>query len=105
MTLDGLRETISGVDSLDWPASEVQLRESSTVGLPIDVLVAPRSEPRLTETRNAEIAAAWQAAYESLSPGNVRMVTAWGAGHDVHIDRPDLVIASVRRLVALARAG
>ena len=103
--LDGLREVVSRVDSLDWPASEVQLRESSTVGLPIDVLVAPRYEPRLTEKENAEIAAAWEAAYESLSPGNVRKATAWGAGHDVHIDRPDLLVESVRRLVAIARAG
>ena len=84
-------------------ASEEQLRASSVEGLPIEVLVAPRYEPRLDEVRNAEVAAAWQAAYESLSPGLVRQTTAWGAGHIIQIDRPDLVIEATRRLIDLAR--
>lgn len=104
-TLDRLRETVTRVDALDWPASEEELRDSTraTTGLPIEVLVAPRREPRLGETENAAIAAAWVAAHDSLSPGQVRVVTAWGAGHDIQIDRPDLVIEAVRRLVDLAR--
>jgi len=102
-TLDGLRGLVSNVDSLDWPASERQLRASSTAGLPIDVLVAPRYEPRLDEATNAAIAEAWVEAYETLSPGRVRYITAWGAGHDVHIDRPDLVIESVRHMIDVAR--
>jgi pimeloyl-ACP methyl ester carboxylesterase len=101
--LDGLRQTVSVVDSLDWPASEVELRGSSVVGLPIEVLVAPRYEPRLSEPINEEIATAWRTAFDTLSPGRVRMTTAWGAGHNVQIDRPDLVIEAVRRLVAAAR--
>jgi hypothetical protein len=68
-------------------------------------VVAPRYEPRLDEARNAEIAAAWEAAYQSLSPGLVRRTVAWGAGHNVQIDRPDLVIESVRRLVDNSRVG
>jgi pimeloyl-ACP methyl ester carboxylesterase len=102
-SLDGLRQTVSIVDSLDWPASEAQLRGSTVAGLPIDVLVAPRYEPRLSEATNEETAAAWRAAFDSLSPGRTRMTTAWGAGHNVHIDRPDLVIEAVRRLVAAVR--
>jgi pimeloyl-ACP methyl ester carboxylesterase len=101
--LDSLRQTVSVVDSLDWPASEQQLRDSSVAGLPIEVLVAPRYEPRLSEAINREVAAAWSAAFDTLSPGRVRMTTAWGAGHNVQIDRPDLVIDAVRRLVAAAR--
>jgi pimeloyl-ACP methyl ester carboxylesterase len=101
--LDGLRDIVAKVESLDWPASEEQLRASSLDGLPIEVLVAPRYEPRLDEGRNAEIAAAWQAAYDSLSPGLVRQTTAWGAGHNIQIDRPDLVIEATRRLIDLAR--
>lgn len=104
-TLDGLRGYVSSVDSLDWPTSERQLRASATAGLPIDVLVAPRYEPRLDEAANVAIAKAWVAAHESLSPGRVRYITAWGAGHDVHIDRPDLVIESVRYIVEIARSG
>lgn len=103
--LNGLRETVSAVDSLDWPTSEQQLRSSSVAGLPIEMLVAPRYEPRLSEAKNAEVATAWRAAYESLSPGLVRMTTAWGAGHNVQIDRPDLVIEATRRIVDLARVG
>ena len=74
-------------------------------GLPIEVLRAPRAEPRLDEATNAAIAAAWETAYESLSPGIVRYEIAWGAGHIVQVDRPDLVIAAVRRLVDAARAA
>ncbi len=103
--LDGLRDVVSGVDSLDWAVSEEQLRQSSVAGLPIEVLVAPRYEPRLDQAQNAAIATAWLAAHESLSPGLVRQTTVWGAGHNVQIDRPDLVIESVRRIVALARGG
>jgi pimeloyl-ACP methyl ester carboxylesterase len=101
--LDSLRNTVSVVDSLDWPASEAQLRASVPLDLPIEVVVAPRYEPRLSEARNAEIATAWRSAYDSLSPGRVRWTTAWGAGHNVQIDRPDLVIEAVRRLVSAAR--
>ena len=97
--LDGLREHVSQVDSLDWAASEAQLRAASLAGLPIEVLVAPRYEPRLDETTNTAVADAWRAAFESLSPGRVVHAVAWGAGHNVHIDRPDLVIAAVRRIV------
>jgi len=104
-TQDGLRDVVSIVDSLDWPTSERQLRAASAHGLPIDVLVAPRYEPRLDEVTNAAIAEAWVAAYESLSPGRVRYILAWGAGHDIHVDRPDLVIESVRRMIDIARGG
>ncbi len=83
--------------------SEAQLRAATLAGLPIEVLVAPRYEPRLDEATNATIADAWRAAFESLSPGRVVHTVAWGAGHNVHIDRPDLVIAAVRRIVDQAR--
>ena len=103
--LDRLRDTVEIVDSLDWPASEAQLRGASLDDLPVEVVVAPRYEPRLDEARNAEITTAWKEAYETLSPGRVRRTVAWGAGHNVQIDRPDLVIEAVRRLVDIARVG
>lgn len=101
--LDGLRAHVSVVDGLDWPASEVQLRQTRLDGLPIEALVAPRGEPRLDEVTNAAIARAWRDALESLSPGHVTYTVAWGAGHDIQIDRPDLVIEATRRLIALDR--
>jgi pimeloyl-ACP methyl ester carboxylesterase len=102
-TLDGLRQHVSGVDLLDWPASEVQLVASSITGVPVEVLFAPRREPRLDDATNERIAGVWVAAFESLSPGRVRYTTAWGAGHHVQLERPDLVIDAVRRLVQAAR--
>jgi len=102
--LDGLRAQVSVADSLDWSTSEVQLRGSSVAGLPIEVLEAPRYEPRLDETTNAAIADARRASFASLSPGSVTLTTVWGAGHNIQIDRPDLVIAAVRRVVDVARA-
>ncbi|HSL75581.1 MAG TPA: alpha/beta hydrolase [Candidatus Limnocylindrales bacterium] len=98
-----LRDLVSAVEGLDWPASERQLREAQVAGLPVIVLRAPRAEPRLDAATNEAIAEAWQRAYESLSPGHVRYDLAWGAGHIIQADRPDLVIAAARELVERAR--
>jgi pimeloyl-ACP methyl ester carboxylesterase len=103
--LDGLRALVAQVEDLDWAASEQELRSASISGTPIEVLRAPRAEPRLDAATNEAIAAAVIAAYESLSPGRVRYELAWGAGHMVQIDRPDLVITATRRLVDAARSG
>jgi pimeloyl-ACP methyl ester carboxylesterase len=101
--LDGLRALVAQVEDLDWAASEQELREASIAGTPIEVLRAPRGEPRLDAATNEAIAAAVIEGYESLSPGEVHYELAWGAGHMVQIDRPDLVIAATRRLVEAAR--
>ena len=101
--LDGLRAHVARVDSLDWPTSEQQLRASSFEGIPLEVLVAARYEPRLDEATNAAVATAWRDGMESLSPGRSRYEIVY-AGHNVHIDRPDTVIDAVRRLVEGARS-
>ena len=89
--------------SLDWAASEQQLRASSFEGVPLEVLVAARHEPRLDEQTNAAIATAWREGMESLSPGRTRYEIVY-AGHNLHIERPDTVIDAVRRLVEAARS-
>ena len=99
-----LRDTVAAVEGLDWPASEAQLRAADVTGLPIVVLRAPRADPRLDERTNAAISTTWQEAYGSLSPGNVRYEIAWGAGHVIQADRPDLVVAAARELVDRSRA-
>jgi pimeloyl-ACP methyl ester carboxylesterase len=101
--LDGLRAHVAAVDGLDWATSEDQLRDGDLTDLPIEVLVAPRGEPRLDGPANDAIAAAREASARSLSPGHVTYTIAWGAGHEIQSDRPDLVIAAARRLVELAR--
>jgi pimeloyl-ACP methyl ester carboxylesterase len=103
--LDGLRSLVASVEQLDWTTSEAQLRSSSLAGLPVEVLHAPRVERRLDAAANADIAAAWEGAFESLSPGDVRYTIAWGAGHMVQFDRPDLVVEAVERLIEAARRG
>jgi pimeloyl-ACP methyl ester carboxylesterase len=103
--LDRLRDLVAQVEDLDWPASEQQLRAASLAGTPVEVIRAPRADPRLDAATNEAIAAAWVAAYESLSPGSVHYELAWGAGHMIQRERPDLVIAATRRLVDAARIG
>jgi pimeloyl-ACP methyl ester carboxylesterase len=102
--LDGLRAHVSGVDGLDWQASEQELRASSFDGIPLEVLVAARYEPRLDAATNEVIATAWRDGMEALSPGRTTYTIVYGAGHNVHIERPDTVIDAVRRLVDTARA-
>lgn len=96
--LDRLRSTVAAVEGLDWARSEVELRATDLRGLPIEVLRAPRADPRLDEATNAAIEAAVVARNEALSPGLVRYELAWGAGHVIQNDSPDLVIAAARRL-------
>jgi pimeloyl-ACP methyl ester carboxylesterase len=103
--LDGLRNAVASWENLDWPTSEAQLRAADVTGLRIAVLVARRGEPRLDAATNARISAAWEQAYEGLSPGLVTYEYADGSGHLVQIDRPDLVIAVIQRVVAEARRG
>jgi len=103
--LDRLRDLVAQVEDLDWPTSEEQLRAASVAGTPLEVLRAPRADPRLDAATNDKIAAAWVAAYESLSPGSVHYELAWGAGHLIQMERADLVIAATRRLVDAARSG
>ena len=98
-----LRDLVAGVEDLDWPTSEAQLRAADVSGLPIVVLRAAREEPRLDGPTNVAIASAWEQGYGSLSPGHVRYEIAWGAGHIVQADRPDLVIAAAAELVQAAR--
>ncbi len=103
--LDGLRNGVAAWENLDWPTSEAQLREADLAGLRIAVLVARRGEPRLDAATNDRISAAWEAAYEALSPGRVTYDYADGSGHLIPIDRPDLVIGLVQRVVAEVRRG
>ena len=102
-TLDGLRATVEAWEGLEWAESERELRAGDLAGLRIAVLAAPRHEPRLDEATNDRIRVAWREAFETLSPGNVTYEYAWGSGHVIPFDRPDLVIELVRRVVGDAR--
>ena len=64
--LDGLRAHVSGVDGLDWQASEEQLRAASFEGIRSRCWLQ-RYEPRLDEATNEVIADTWRDGMESLS--------------------------------------
>jgi pimeloyl-ACP methyl ester carboxylesterase len=102
--LQGLRDLVAGYDNLDWPASEEQLRTADLGEIPIEVLVAARYEPRLDAATNARIADAWIRAYRTLTDAPIRYEIAQGSGHVIPADRPDLVVAAIRRQVEEARA-
>ena len=70
--------------------------------LPIEVLRAPRDEPRLDAADERGDRRRLIASLRVAVAGRVRYEIAWGAGHIVQVDRPDLVIAATRRLVDAA---
>lgn len=95
----GLWALVGSVEGLDVERSRSQLAAAGVGGIPIEVVVAPRADARLDPATNDRIAAAIAAGYEALSPGRVTVTVAWGAGHMVQFDRPDLVVEAVRRMV------
>ncbi len=100
---DGLWNLVSSVEGIAVGRSRDQLAAAAVAGIPLEVVIAPRIDPRLDAATNDRIAAAIAAGYEALSPGRMTLTTAWGAGHMVQFDRPDLVVAAVRRIVEAIR--
>jgi pimeloyl-ACP methyl ester carboxylesterase len=101
--LQGLRDSVAAWEQLDWAASERQLEEGDLSGTRVAALVAPRYEPRLDEATNERIRTTWEEAYRSLSPGRTTYEYAWGSGHVIPVDRPDVVVDVVRRVVGEVR--
>jgi pimeloyl-ACP methyl ester carboxylesterase len=100
----GLWDLVTRTEGLDRDRSLAQLAAADLAGIPIEVVNAARAEPRLDEATNARIVAARDATYEALSPGLVTISAAYGSGHMVQFDRPEIVIEAVRRLIDTARA-
>ena len=101
----GLWRLVASVEGIDVERSREQLAMANVTGLRLEVVNAARYEGGLDDAANERIVAAREAAYEALSPGGVTLTIAYGAGHMVQFDRPDLVIEAVRRLVEAIRAG
>jgi pimeloyl-ACP methyl ester carboxylesterase len=98
-----LWQMVGSVEAIDVDRSRAQLAAADVAGLPIEVVVTPRVDARLDAATNDRIAASFAAGYEALSPGRVTLTFAWGAGHMIQFDRPELVIEAVRRIVAVVR--
>lgn len=100
---DGLWNLVSSVEGIDVGRSRAQLASADLAGIPLEVVIAPRVDDRLDAATNDRIANAIAGGYEALSPGRMTLTIAWGAGHMVQFDRPDLVVEAVRRIVATVR--
>ena len=92
-------------EALDWAATLAELRLLNPTELPAVLLMADPSqhygghEPAVT----ASLIAAWYRAMPIRYPkGTVEIVPT---GHQIHLERPDLVIERVRQLVTEQRAG
>jgi pimeloyl-ACP methyl ester carboxylesterase len=106
--LDDTSRTIEAVEHLDWVASVEQLKASTLAGLPVEVLTVDQHlrfvDPHLSAADVERLIAAQRRWIEALSPGRTRLTVADRSGHVIQLDRPDLVIGAIDRLVDLARA-
>ena len=98
-----------GVSSDEIQAARSALGDHPLGDTPLIVLTAGRIPPRPGETADAMAAryAVWRTLQEEIAAlsthGERRTVE--GAGHSIQMDRPDVVIAAIEEVLALARAG
>jgi pimeloyl-ACP methyl ester carboxylesterase len=103
--LDGNVAAVEATEQLDWPASEEELRAAGLGDLPVEVVIVPQPfdvDPRIPDAERAGLAREWRDGIAAIS-GQVRLTLAPGSSHMVHLDRPELVIAAIGRIVESAR--
>jgi pimeloyl-ACP methyl ester carboxylesterase len=98
---------IEDVEDLDWPATEGQLASSCLGGLHVELIFVDQrlrygnaGDPATVDA----VVAAWERLVLDLSTDS-RLTIAYRSGHLIHIDRPELVIEAIRRLVDRARSS
>jgi pimeloyl-ACP methyl ester carboxylesterase len=89
---------IESIEGIDWEATEGELAAASVDGIPLEVLVASRRSVDVTDAEAAAIDAARMASLQTLS-SDTTVTYAQGAGHFIHLTRPQLVLDAIRRLV------
>jgi pimeloyl-ACP methyl ester carboxylesterase len=89
---------VESIEGIDWDGTATELAVASVNGLPLEIVAAPRRDPNLSDQQTAAIDAAWLTALESLS-SDARVTVADGAGHFIHLTRPELIVDAIRRLV------
>jgi len=105
--LAGLDETnrlIEATENLDWAATATELAEANLGDLPTELLFV---EQRFRwedayDPYEAALIAAWEPLVLALST-DARLTIAVNSTHMIQWDKPDLVVAAVRRLVEEAR--
>jgi pimeloyl-ACP methyl ester carboxylesterase len=101
--LSGIRATnadIATVEDLDWETSYGQLTRASVEGLPLELLFVDqrlRWQGRF-EPAQAELIAAWRRLVGSLSSDS-RLTIAEDSSQLIQVDRPDIVVDAILRLV------
>ena len=107
--LAGLDETnrlIQATEDLDWAATADQLETADLGALPLELLFVEqrfRWEDAF-EPYEAALIAAWEPLVLALST-DARLTIAVNSTHMIQWDKPDLVVAAIRRLVEEARAA
>ena len=108
--MDSTGALIASTEHLDWPASLAELADLPLQGIPTEVLAVDQhlryaSILRLPPKTEEAVIDAWRAWCLALSPGATRVTIADGSGHSIQLDRPDLVLAAIDRLIDGAREG
>ena len=105
--LDGNIAAVEATERLRWTASEEELAEVDLGDLPVEVVAVPQpfaTDPHIPDADRDRLEAAWNAELAGVSRAT-RVTLAPGSSHNIHWDRPELVIEAIRRLVAPAGAG
>jgi pimeloyl-ACP methyl ester carboxylesterase len=102
-------ELIARTEHIDWPASATELGTSHLDGIPTEVLAVDQHlryvDPRIAPGTEEALIDAWRAWCLALSPGATRVTIADASGHSIQLDRPDVVLAAIDRLIDAARDG
>jgi pimeloyl-ACP methyl ester carboxylesterase len=99
--IDATNRQVADAEGLDWAATERELRAASLGDVPLELLFVDQHY-RYPETLDPAVVEGLIAAWESLALGlsdRARLSIAHGSGHVIQLDRPDLVIEAIRRLV------
>lgn len=105
--LDGNIAAVTSTEHLDWPASEAELVAVELGELPVETVVVAQpfaTDPAIPDADRARLEAAWYGEMAGVSR-RARVTLTPGSGHMIQWDRPDLVVAAVRRVRAAADGG
>jgi pimeloyl-ACP methyl ester carboxylesterase len=93
-------------EELDWPATLAELEPLRYTELPALLLMVDPSQKygNVDPAVTAALIAAWYRAMPIRYPNGTLEIVR-NTGHQIHLERPDLVIDRVRQLVAERRAG
>jgi len=105
--LQGTRDLIERLEGLDWQATMDQLAAAHLGDIPLELIFVDqrlRYDERIDPATEDRLIAAWRELVLAWST-DTRLTIADRSRHLVQLDRPELVVASIRRLVDRARSG